>query len=76
MYLAGVRQLLILSKRMRRNLRKLVQFVDIIDCQLLCSHEAVNDKVDRAVEDEEEVLDGCEAKHPTWVGRKHSQRPA
>ena len=43
---------------------------------LLCAQEAVDNKVDRAVDDEEEVLDGSEAEHPAWVGGEHAQAPA
>ena len=43
---------------------------------LLCAHEAVDDKVHRAVDNEEEVLDGGETEHPAGVGGKHAQGPA
>ena len=42
----------------------------------LSPHEAVDDKVDRAVEDEEEVLDGSEAEHPAGAGGEHAQAHA
>ena len=43
---------------------------------LLGAQEAVDDEVNRAVDNEEEVLDGSEAKHPAGVGGEHSQAPA
>ena len=43
---------------------------------LLCAQEAVDDEVDRTVDNEEEVLDGSEAEHPAGVGGEHAQAPA
>ena len=38
---------------------------------LLCSHDAVDDKVGPAVEHEPEVLEGCEGEHP--AGDRHGE---
>ena len=38
---------------------------------LLCSHDAVDDKVGPAVEHEPEVLEGCEGEHP--AGDRHRE---
>ena len=38
---------------------------------LLCSHDAVDDKVGAAVEHEPEVLEGCEGEHP--AGDRHGE---
>ena len=43
---------------------------------LLSAHKAVDDEIDRAVADEEEMLDGSEGEHPAWVGGEHPQTPA
>ena len=43
---------------------------------LLCAHAAIDDEVDRAIDNEEEVLDGGEAEHPPGVGGEHAQAPA
>ena len=43
---------------------------------LLCAHAAIDDEVDRAIDNEEEVLDGSEGEHPPWVVGEHSQAPA
>ena len=43
---------------------------------LLCAHEAVDEEVDRAVDNEEEVLDGSEGEHPAGVGGEHAHTPA
>ena len=44
--------------------------------QLLCAHKTVDDEVGRAVDNEEEVLDGGEGEHPAGVGGEHAQAPA
>ena len=43
---------------------------------ILCSHAAVYDKVDRAVDNKEEMLDGGEGEHPAGVEGEHAQGPA
>ena len=43
---------------------------------LLGSQEAVDDEVERAVDNEEEVLDSSEGEHPAGVGGEHAQAPA
>ena len=43
---------------------------------LLSAQEAVNDEVDRAVDDEEEVLDGSEAEHPDGACGEYAQAHA
>ena len=43
---------------------------------ILCPHATVDDKVDRAVENEEKVLDGGEGEHPAGVVGKHAHGPA
>ena len=43
---------------------------------LLCAHEAVDEEVDRAVDNEAEVLDGSECEHPARVGGEHAHTPA
>ena len=35
---------------------------------LLCSHDAVDDKVGATVEDEAKVLEGCQCEHPAGEG--------
>ena len=57
---------LTLIRSTRRNLKPNISSVLILS-ELLCSHEAVNDEVNGAVEDEEEVLDGGESEHPAGV---------
>ena len=43
---------------------------------LLGSQEAVYYEVDRAVDNEEEVLDGSKSEHPAWVGGEQAQTQA
>ena len=43
---------------------------------LLGAKKAVYDKVDRAVDNKEEVLDSGEGEHPAGVGGEHAQLPA
>ena len=43
---------------------------------LLCAHEAVDEEVDRAVDNEAEVLDGSEGEHPAGVRGEHAHTPA
>ena len=35
---------------------------------LLCSHDAVDDKVGTTVEDEAKMLEGCQSEHPAGEG--------
>ena len=43
---------------------------------LLRPHEAVDEEVDRAVDNEAEVLDGSEGEHPAGVRGEHAHTPA
>ena len=65
---AGPNTLLRLSRSTRRNLAADVLYQSNTGVDLLSPHEAVDDEVDGAVEDEEEVLDGGETEHPAGVG--------
>ena len=62
--------------RPSRNLKPAWFYPPKLVVNLLSPHEAVDDEVDRDVEDEEEVLDGGETEHPAGVGGKHAQGPA
>ena len=62
---------LTLIRSTRRNLKANISSVLILS-ELLCSHEAVNDEVDGAAEDEKEVLDGGESEHPAVVQGRHA----
>ena len=59
-----------------RTLLNLKYLFLILLFSLLCAHEAVDYEVNRAVENEEEVLDCSEGEHPAGVGGEHAQRPA
>ena len=67
---------LIMSASTLRNLKKYVFNTNTDFYILLCAQEAVDDEVNRAVDNEEEVLDGSEAEHPAGVGGEHAQAPA
>ena len=41
--------------------------MQVIEQLILCAHQAIDDEVDGAVDDDEEMLDCCEAEHPAWV---------
>ena len=64
--LPGLKIFLALIRRTRRNLKLPISSV-LIFSELLCPHEAVNDEVGGAVDDEKEVLDGGESEHPAGV---------
>ena len=65
---------------MKRILRNLNQYtwnkIQTLKEILLGTHETIDYEVDRAVDNEEEVLDGSEGEHPARVGGEHAQAPA
>ena len=62
--------------RTLRNLKKYSFKTNTDNTILLGAQEAVDDEINRTVDDEKEVLDGTEAEHPAWVGGEHAQAPA
>ena len=57
---------LTLIRSTRRNLQLQISS-DLMFSELLCPHEAVNDEVGGATEDEKKVLNGGESEHPAGV---------
>ena len=50
--------------------------VDLSLKHLLGAHEAVDDEVNRAADNEKKMLDGGEGEHPAGVRGEHAQAPA